>query len=924
MADATATRTRPISTQTITTPSVNLSKPYKLDTFTIHGLRTGLSRVYQQLILLKAPADTPGAGLTPSPVSSSPPSLPPIIARKHETLNGTSAINEQHHDPSCPGSTKPRQTESNSQPSFTPVLQEGSLQGAAEDGDYIRNGTQKDVSRFEVPPSKVATASPGAPVSAPTVAYEDVEVRATRNYLVEIPFNEHFTIILSKSKGSYMDMAAKIPDALNDEWNKVVKPKLDPVVKALIQVMNGGKDNIQSTTQFYMVGTRHGDKLLAEPTIVISCGTKNCKRKLAAQLNKLKLHHLAAFDHPMCVRYQPQLASWAASLTKDGQAGESTAGLPTLQDVCIEQSDMPAISGLKMKFDVQQADTVQQRYATLGGVIGIDESIFIMTTAHTFLADVRSANNTSSSDDISRTDSSSDSDGDADLAEPSMSSVSSPPHDTIDFASLWTSKIKTAIAYSFLGEVAPMGNSISFDPSSSDWALFEVPNTHPLLSKFATSVKTSSVITASQLTSGNVQILDTVNTLCTGFLTQTSASIHTGQAVMDVREVLLHNPLSPGASGAWIVRENNVCGYIVAITKKRRSCFMVTMEHAFKEIETVHSTKVKLGRELIALMKEAPIIGGAFSSPPIMPEDRSRKLGAAISHDEIQPNESTTTPVLRARTSKVSRLWNLPERRHRPPRADRSPDLVPLPPISTNPDDNYDIETAINAFESELDVDIPESGITRRGPIDDRNPKRWDPWTKRQNFCIILSLVFLNSFASTVIAPSAPSMMRDLRSSSHLLGSFVIFVYELGQITGPLLLVPLSDKYGRPAVYHISAIHFIIFNIACAVAPSMSTLIAFRFLAGCAAACPLAVGHSSMKDMYLDKKERQRLEMIARRRSSTGRPRGLFIFKERSQALAALTIASMLGSSIAPIPGGYWAEQVGWRWVFGTISIVVS
>ena len=448
-----------------------------------------------------------------------------------------------------------------------------------------------------------------------------------------------------------MDVAADIPDVLIDEWNNNVKPKLDPEVKALIQVMNGGKDKIHSTTQFYMVGSKQGDKLLAEPTIVISCRSKNCKRKLAAQLSRLKLHHLAAFDHPICVRYQPQPAFWAASLTENAPPRDSTARLATLQDVYIERSNMPAISGLKMKFDVLQAGIVKQRYATLGGVIGIDEAIFIMTTAHTFLADERSANNLSSSDDINRNDSGSDSDGDTDPAEASVFSVSSPLHNNTDFASLWTSKIKAAIAYSFLGEVATIGNSINFDSSSSDWALFEVLRPHPLLSKFATSVKTSPFIPASRLTPGSVQILDTVNTRCTGFLTQASASIHTGQAVIDVREVLLNSSLSPGASGAWIVRENNVCGYIVAIARTKPSCFMVSIEHAFREIENVHGKSVKLGRELEDLMKENRIVEQVFSSisttiPPVY-----------------------TSMITQARTPIVSRRWNLPnlpERRYDP------------------------------------------------------------------------------------------------------------------------------------------------------------------------------------------------------------------------------------------------------------------
>ena len=911
MAAATATRTRPTSTQTITTPSVTLSKSYKLDTVPIHSrIKSGLSRIYQHLIPPKADTDEPGVEPTPKPTSTSPPpQLPPVIAAKSDVLNGNLTINEQHDDLPYSRSSEPRQIESISQGPPGRVLQEGSRQGIAKSSDYVQDGTKKEILRFEGLPSKLATTSSVAPTPIPIPVDGNAEGQAATRHLVELPFKEHSTVRLSRSRKSYMDMEAKIPDVLSDEWNNNVKEKLDREVNALIKGMNGGKDHIHSSTQFYMVGTKHGDKLLAEPTIVISCGIKDCRRKLAARLNKINLYYLATFDRPICVRYSPQPASWAASSTEDAPFRESTAGIPSLQDVCVELSDVPAISGLKMRFDVLHAGNVQQRYATLGGIIGIDEAIFIMTTAHTFLADMRSASKTSSSEGISRTDSSSDSDGDAGPIEASLFSLPSPSQSTMNFSSLWTSKVKPAIAYSFLGEVAQIANSTSFTPSSSDWALFEVLNTHPLLSKFAISVQTSTVIPALQLTPGSVQILDNVNTRCTAFLTQTSASIHTGQAVMDVREVLLDNPLSPGASGAWIVRENNVCGYVVAITGSGRSCFMVTMEHVFREMETVYGKDVKFGRELKELIKENRIAERAFSSPPETPEDRVQQFGIEVAHDEIQPNNLRTMPYLNVSRKTLHRLSLVESYQN---------------VMSIDPDDNHD-RSVTYALESENGLETIESRIISRAQPNFNNAKLWSPRKKRHNFGVILLLAFLDAFASTMVAPSVPLLMRDLHSSHDLLGSSIVSIYVFGQITGPLLLVPLSNIYGRRIVYLTSNVVFIIFNIACSLAQSTSTLIAYRFFAGCAAACHLAVGHSSIEDMYFDKKSYENLDFLTRRRQTTAEGhKSLFLFKGRGQALAALTIASMLGSSIGPIPSGYLAEHANWRWVFRAIAILVG
>lgn len=131
--DATATRQRLIPT--ITTPRTFSSKPYNLEQFPIHSrIWTRLSNVYQQLILLKAPANEPGAGLTDTPISTSPPQLPSTIAGKNDTLNGFPTTIGQRYELPDRGelplehSTEPRQTESNLQGTQVPVLQAESRQ----------------------------------------------------------------------------------------------------------------------------------------------------------------------------------------------------------------------------------------------------------------------------------------------------------------------------------------------------------------------------------------------------------------------------------------------------------------------------------------------------------------------------------------------------------------------------------------------------------------------------------------------------------------------------------------------------------------------------------------------------------------------------------------------------------------------------
>lgn len=74
-------------------------------------------------------------------------------------------------------------------------------------------------------------------------------------------------------------------------------------------------------------------------------------------------------------------------------------------------------------------------------------------------------------------------------------------------------------------------------------------------------------------------------------------------------------------------------------------------------------------------------------------------------------------------------------------------------------------------------------------------------------------------------------------------------VYILGFAAGPLVIAPLSEMFGRVPIYNICNVLFVVFTVACAVAPSMSSLIAFRFLAGCFGIAPITNGGGTIADI---------------------------------------------------------------------------
>ena len=74
------------------------------------------------------------------------------------------------------------------------------------------------------------------------------------------------------------------------------------------------------------------------------------------------------------------------------------------------------------------------------------------------------------------------------------------------------------------------------------------------------------------------------------------------------------------------------------------------------------------------------------------------------------------------------------------------------------------------------------------GPDDPENPMNWPSWRKVLTCVIISFLTFVTPLASSIFAPGVPDLMKDFRSDSNTLASFVVSVYVLGFAFGPLIM----------------------------------------------------------------------------------------------------------------------------------------
>ncbi|KAF7539189.1 hypothetical protein G7054_g2375 [Neopestalotiopsis clavispora] len=181
---------------------------------------------------------------------------------------------------------------------------------------------------------------------------------------------------------------------------------------------------------------------------------------------------------------------------------------------------------------------------------------------------------------------------------------------------------------------------------------------------------------------------------------------------------------------------------------------------------------------------------------------------------------------------------------------------------------------------------------------DPENPLNWPQKKKWANIITISVISFLVPLVSSMLAPAVEEVMIEFGTESDLFATFVVSIFVLGFASGPLLLAPLSEIYGRVPIYNITNILFLVFTILCAVSRNEGMLLAFRFLSGFVGVATITIGSGTIADLM---------------------PR-----EERGKALSFWSIGTILGPMIGPIIGGYVSEAAGWRWIFWSISIVIG
>jgi EmrB/QacA subfamily drug resistance transporter len=152
----------------------------------------------------------------------------------------------------------------------------------------------------------------------------------------------------------------------------------------------------------------------------------------------------------------------------------------------------------------------------------------------------------------------------------------------------------------------------------------------------------------------------------------------------------------------------------------------------------------------------------------------------------------------------------------------------------------------------------------------------------------ILLCMLLAAIDQTVVVPAVPAIAADLGSFDHL--AWIVSAYLLTSTAATPIYGKLSDVHGRRALLIPAIVIFVAASCFCALAQTLTELIAARALQGIGGAGLMAMAQSAIADVVAP------------------RERG------RYQGYMAGTwgVASVFG----PILGGWMTDALSWRWIF--------
>ncbi|KAK3070095.1 hypothetical protein LTS18_000142, partial [Coniosporium uncinatum] len=165
---------------------------------------------------------------------------------------------------------------------------------------------------------------------------------------------------------------------------------------------------------------------------------------------------------------------------------------------------------------------------------------------------------------------------------------------------------------------------------------------------------------------------------------------------------------------------------------------------------------------------------------------------------------------------------------------------------------------------------------------DEADPRNWPSWRKWTLITAIMLVDLSVSWGASGFSPASTNFSEDMHVPAEV-ATLGLSVYVLGLAAGPLSLAPLSEYFGRSAVYIVSYGIYLLFLMATALVQDLGGFIALRFFSGTFSSVTIANFGGTVADLYQEQDTGLAMSVFLWA-ATAGSPTGYFLMSFVAQA----------------------------------------